>query len=182
MKKLIYSILILSLISCKGQVNKKLTEKYIYTPENFSFSIDFQEKPTENHTVQNNMFGQMDLNRAYFENKTERMAFAVIYSNYRKEDLEKIKPSLKVFYDNAEKQGAEMVSGEVVISNSFEIDGLEGREIKTSMRDGELLMTSRMLLNGTEFYIWSTTYLKNNEWNKKKTEFLEGLEINTKLN
>ena len=177
MKKLIYTILLLSLISCKEQNSDKSTDYYTYKPEKFHFSIDFQKKPIENHTVQNNVFGQMELNRAYIENKTDQMAFAVIYSDYNKEDLKRIKPSLKEFYDNAEKQGAEMVSGKVVNSNSFKINGLEGRETKTSMRDGELLMTTRMFLNGTEFYIWSTTYLKDNEWNKKKAEFLESLKL-----
>ena len=177
MKKIIYTILLLSLISCKGQNSETTTEYYTYKPDGFNFSINFQTKPIETHTVQNNIFGQMKLNRAYIEDKSDQMAFAIIYSNYKKEDLESIKPSLKEFYDNAENQGAEMVSGKVVISNDFEIDGLVGREIKTSMRDGELLMTTRMLLNGTEFYIWSTTYLKDNEWNKKKIEFLESLEL-----
>ncbi|GHA34358.1 hypothetical protein GCM10007103_14710 [Salinimicrobium marinum] len=180
MKKLIYTIFFLSIISCKGQVGENSSQYYSYNPDNFNFSINFQKKPVENHTVQSNIFGQMEINRAYSENKSDQMAFAIIYSKYLKEDLEQLKPSLKEFYDNAERQGAEMVSGKVVISQSFEIDGLEGREVRISMRDGELLMTSRMLLNDTEFYIWSSTYLKNNEWNKKKTDFLNGLEINKK--
>jgi hypothetical protein len=106
------------------------------------------------------------------------MAFAINYTTYPDSTVKRLVDSdLEAYYDRLEEESQSSISGEIILSQSFKVDGLTGRQVKYELQGGKLVLTSRLLLNGNQLYTWMVTNLKEKEFLTKKREFLEGLRI-----
>ncbi len=166
MKKITAFILIFTMFY--DMLQSQEPDKWIrYENTEYGFVIDFPVKPqtypqkveTELGEMRMNMF-QVDMSG--FE-KSSNLGYMLNFTMYPDFMADRSIVNLEGFY-TAAIEGM-MGEGELIEQIVCEVSGLEGRQVKISLENGEVYMESRMVLSGSRFYmiiVYTTPGKKNN--------------------
>ncbi len=170
----------LMLIVLTGFVKKD--SWYSLKSAEFSYSIQFPQKPTENPQVVESEVGQLKLNifmhDASEDQSDENLMYMVNCTEYPFAIMDTEDSSLlDDFYRSSIDGAVSNVNGKLLTEEIIKLDDHVGREVTVDFQDGMAIIQMRIFLVGNRLYLLQSFTETPKHPNKSVAKFMDSFEL-----
>lgn len=179
MKKPLFKLLTLLVISASFFQCSKAKQWDSFTFDEYGYQIDFPSEPKYLSQKTNSEVGLLDLHIQLVDYTMKGGSlYGISYTEYPGSFISSDKKEMLPDYFKAAVNGAvNNMSGELLSESVIEIDGYPGREIKAAIKNGGYHMTMRMYLVKNKFYSLQVLSLRKAIDEEATKNFFDSFEL-----